>query len=89
MNGFTYLACVLLTVVAICQIAVSIIIWRADEFEKNQRVCQLLIIWLIPIFGALACHFFLQSQRSLIQLKRHEFVQQESNVEVGFGDVKP
>jgi uncharacterized membrane protein len=89
MNGLTYIGCVLLMVAAIYQITVSIIIWRAEEFEKIQRVFQLLIIWLIPIFGALGCHLFLRGQRSPIQVKRNEFIQQESNVEVGFGDVKP
>jgi hypothetical protein len=38
MNGFTYIACIWLIVVAIYQIAVSIIIWRAEEFERIQRV---------------------------------------------------
>jgi uncharacterized membrane protein len=89
MSGLTYIGCVLLMVVAIYQTVVSIIIWRAEEFETIQRVLQLFIIWLIPIFGALGCHLFLRSQRNPIQVKGNEFVQQESNIEVGFGDVKP
>ncbi|MFZ6801312.1 hypothetical protein ACO0KZ_16060 [Undibacterium sp. Di24W] len=89
MDKLIYIGYLLLMVVAIYQIRVSIIIWRAEEFEKIQRVFQLLIIWIIPIFGGLGCHLFLRSQRGTIQAKRNGFVHQESNVEIGFGDIKP
>jgi len=69
MNGLTFISYVLLMVVAIYQITVSIIIWRAEEFEKSQRVFQLLIIWLIPIFGALGSHLFYEVSEAQFKLR--------------------
>lgn len=89
MTGLVYLGYALVMLIAVYQIFVSIVIWRAEEFEQIQRAFQLGLIWLIPIFGALGCHLFLRSQRNIIHNKDNGFVQQEPDVEVGFGDVHP
>ena len=48
-----------LGIVVLYQIWITFIIYRADEYDVRQRSLQWLLIWLIPVFGALGCHLFL------------------------------
>jgi len=50
------------------QILVTYLVKRCKFFEPRQRVIQWLLIWLLPMFGALICHAVISalgSQRNL------------------------
>ena len=83
MSELTYIGGALVLVVY--QVYVSIVIFRADEYEQIQRILQLSIVWIVPLFGALACHLFLHSQRQAVHHRDISFVPQIPND--GGGDV--
>ncbi len=39
--------------IGLFQLAVCIFIWRRDDLEKEQKIAQSVIAWLIPFFAAL------------------------------------
>jgi hypothetical protein len=77
------IAFALLGALACYQICVSVLIFRADEYDHKQQRLQILIVWLLPLIGALGCHFFMRSQRSPSHFRDHSFVPQEPNGEAG------
>ena len=46
-------------VLAAYQLYVSLRVLFAIQYTKMQRLGQLALIWLIPLFGAIVCHVFL------------------------------
>jgi hypothetical protein len=40
-----------------------VFIWRAPAYERTQKILQTILIWLIPIAGALFCIGFLEADR--------------------------
>lgn len=48
---------------ALYQLFISILIARADEYTRVQKVTQALLVWIVPLFGALVCHIVLWSAR--------------------------
>ena len=85
MSELTYIGGALLAIVVIYHIYVSIIIFRADEYEPIQRLFQLFVVWIIPFFGALGCHLVLRSQRETGHRKGNLFVPQGPNDAGGDG----
>jgi hypothetical protein len=79
------IASALVAMSMIYQIYVSVILLRAEEYEKNQRFLQLFIVWGVPLLGAIGCHVFLRSQRETVCRKDNSFVQQEANDNGGDG----
>ena len=73
-------------VLTIYQAYVSTVIFEAIEYEQIQRNLQVLIVWIVPLFGALACHMFLRSQRKALNHSDHDFVPQMPNDGDGDGD---
>jgi len=67
--------------VAFYQIFVSVTIFRADEYDHKQQWLQFLMIWLLPLIGAVGCHLFLRSQRTPAPRPDNQFVPQEPNGE--------
>lgn len=51
-----------LVVHGILNCAVSFLIGRSEALSPNQKVGQLLVVWLVPIFGALLISVFLWTQ---------------------------
>ena len=54
---------------------------RADEYDAKQRRLQVLIVWLVPLIGALGCHAFLRNQRAPGPRPDRGFVPQDPNGE--------
>lgn len=52
----------LVVVVALINIAASVVALRAAAFSPSQRMLQLGLIWLVPIIGAIVCAVFASSQ---------------------------
>jgi ABC-type enterochelin transport system permease subunit len=63
MNNVQLIVVGLLVALFTYQIWVSLVINRADEYDAKQRTVQLILIWLVPILGAAACHLFLMNSR--------------------------
>ena len=85
MSEITYIGGALVAILVIYQIYVSIILFRADEYEQIQRLLQLFIVWIIPLFGAVGCHLILRSQRETVHRKDKFFVSQGANDAGGDG----
>jgi phosphate/sulfate permease len=70
--------------------AVSAYVVRAPVYGVRQKVSQILIIWLVPVFGAALCGYFLYSDRRAIVHRRPESsdssITQSQAVEFGRGD---
>jgi hypothetical protein len=79
MSEIQYVGVALVGALVLYQMFVSIIIFRADEYGSFQRIVQLVIVWLMPLFGAIGCHMFLRSQRAQSPPKDYRFVPQEPN----------
>ena len=85
MSEITYIGCALVAILAIYHIYVSIILFRADECEPAQRLLQLFIVWILPLFGAIGCHLVLRSQRDTAHRKDKFFTSQGANDAGGDG----
>ena len=57
---FEYIAIVAIAI-AIYQAYVTVRVFLSARYTTFQRLAQALIIWLFPLFGAIACHIFLAS----------------------------
>lgn len=80
MNQIAYIGSALVAILLVTyHIYVSIIVFRANEYEQTQRLLQLFIVWIIPLFGAVACHLVLRSQRETVHRKDNLFVSQGPN----------
>lgn len=79
MNEFGYVVFVFVGLVLLYQIYVSVIIYRAAEYEQTQRFLQMFIVWLIPFIGAIGCHLFLRNQRRHVPREDFRFVPQPPN----------
>lgn len=79
MSEIAYIGGALLAILVIYQIYVSVIIFRADEYEQVQRLLQFSLVWIVPLFGAVGCHLVLRSQREAIHREDNFFVPQASN----------
>jgi NADH:ubiquinone oxidoreductase subunit 6 (subunit J) len=44
-------------------LTVTVQVFRADFLAAKQKIAQGLVIWLVPIFGAIAISMFLKSNR--------------------------
>ena len=85
MSEITYIVSTLVAMLLFYQIYVSIILFRANEYEQIQRIFQIFIIWIIPLFGAVGCHLVLRSQREAVHRKDKFFVSQGENDPGGDG----
>jgi hypothetical protein len=74
-----YIGSGLIAILVIYQIYVSIILFRADEYEQIQRTLQLFIIWFIPLLGAVSCHLLFRSQRETVRRRNNFFAAQGQN----------
>lgn len=39
---------------------ISFLVRRSDFYEPSQKYAQYVLIWLLPVIGALACYLFVQ-----------------------------
>jgi hypothetical protein len=82
MNNLQTIAYSFLGMLLLYQLWVTALIYRADEYDSNQRNLQGAVIWLIPLFGALICHLVLRSSRAPIKPSNTDFVPQTPNGEM-------
>ena len=50
-------------IVAAYQIFVTVRLLVSVRYSRSQKIGQLLLIWLFPLIGAIACEIFLSSDR--------------------------
>ena len=74
------IAYIVLVVLCIYQLWVTVLVYRADEYDSKQRNLQCLAIWLIPFFAALICHLMLRSSRAPIKPSKSSIDDQSDNV---------
>jgi NADH:ubiquinone oxidoreductase subunit 6 (subunit J) len=74
------IAYIVLAVLCIYQLWVTVLVYRADEYDSKQRNLQCLAIWLIPFLAALTCHLVLRSSRAPIKPSKTSIVDQADNV---------
>jgi hypothetical protein len=55
----------LLGAVLVYQGIVTIRVAAAVEYSRFQKLTQILLIWTIPLFGAVACHIFLSADQQV------------------------
>lgn len=48
-----YIAGALLLALLAYNIRATLVVWRADDFERHQQIGQTAFIWLVPVIGAL------------------------------------
>jgi len=63
----------------IYQLWVTVMVWRADEYDAKQRILQCLAIWLLPFFAVLICHLMLRNSRAPIKPSNTSIVDQPAN----------
>ncbi len=59
MSGFLILAAVLAALAVAYQIYVSRRVSRNRIYSDDQRLIQLIMIWLLPVIGASICHWMI------------------------------
>ena len=64
MNNTTLYTVLILIVIA--NIIASIYIAKADEYASNQKMFQIALIWLVPVFGCCFISYFLFSHRKSV-----------------------
>ena len=72
---------IFLSGVVIGNIYASYRMFRSDDYEKSQKIFQLLIIWCIPLIGIFLVLFFLSDASSNITP-----YSDNSGAETGYGD---
>lgn len=62
----------LFTILVLMNLIASVSVLRAVEFEPNQKILQLVLVWLVPVFGAGGLMlFYWQDRRRVERLKLH------------------
>mgnify|MGYP000565696144 FL=1 len=51
-----------LGVLIVLNVAVSLYLYKREDLDNFQKVSQLILVWLIPFFGAIALWLFNRSQ---------------------------
>ena len=63
MSAGSTVAIVILCGLLLANIASSIAVARAPYFSMRQKVAQCLLVWIVPVVGAITVGVFLYSQR--------------------------
>ena len=50
-------------VVAVYQLLVTFRLLHSVQYSQSQKIAQLLMIWGVPLLGAIVCELFLSSDR--------------------------
>jgi len=51
----------------VTNIAASIYVARAPRYERSQTIAQIILIWVLPIIGAVICIVFLYQDRNALR----------------------
>lgn len=63
MDNDTRIHVILGTVAVVYQAFVTLLVVRCEFFAPRQRAIQCILIWLVPVIGALICHAVVQSHK--------------------------
>lgn len=63
MDNDTLILVTIGTIAAVYQAFVTLLVVRCKYFVPGQRAIQCVLIWLVPIIGALVCHAVVQSHK--------------------------
>jgi hypothetical protein len=58
---------------------VTFLLTRTDLFQPKQKVAQTLIVWLVPVIGAVGIAVFLYSNHERPHVRSHHIPQEESD----------
>ena len=72
--------------IVVYQILVSNRVVCANQYTLMQRLAQLAIIWIVPIFGALVCHNFLSADTTQPKKRETAFTADDGNNPPGIGE---
>lgn len=64
MNGAGVVLAVIVVLAGAYQLYVSWRVCQSEYYAGNQRTLQLIIVWLVPVIGAIACHLMLSATNS-------------------------
>ncbi len=79
MNIPFFIIVAILLFVAAYQIWISVRLVNAVEYSRTQKLYQLVIIWLIPVLGAVVVHFVLFSTAHSTPSVDRAFIPQQEN----------
>jgi hypothetical protein len=63
---------IVLVVLVVINIMASIYIGKAPAYESSQKIIQIILIWLIPYFGAFFFSAFLWFDRKATKISKQE-----------------
>ena len=82
--GTLVILALLLAVIAY-QLFVTVRVVRSDQYSSTQRIVQAILIWLVPLVGAVICHVVLFTDRQSPQRRDDNFVPATDNNPPGIG----
>jgi len=57
---------------------VSFLVARSEAYSSQQRLVQILVVWLLPVFGAALAHWFaVRGTAELPSVERHPYREHE------------
>ena len=59
----------LIAVLLVINVFISTFIAKRDDLEKSQKIAQIIMLWLIPYFGAIGLYVFHKSNDKPVSLK--------------------
>lgn len=63
MTPSSLIAIVLLAILIVANLVVSVAVARTHYYDRRQKFVQVLLVWLLPLIGAVGVGVFLYSQR--------------------------
>lgn len=71
------------------QLLVTFRVLMSYEFSWTQKTIQILIIWIVPLVGALGCGMFLSSDRRVPRLRDTAFTKDNGDNPPGIKQINP
>jgi len=69
----------ILILIAGYQIYVTVRVVKSDKYTKGQRTAQTLLIWFVPVLGAVVCHLVLTTRVAPGPKRDPAFIQDPGN----------
>ena len=63
MSVSSLIAAALLSILVLANLLVSVAVSRTHYYSRHQKLVQVLLVWLLPLIGAVGIGVFLYSQR--------------------------
>ncbi len=59
--------------VVILNLVTTVFIVRSSHFDKQQKLLQVIVVWLIPLFAAVGILLFLRSMKDDLPVRKRQF----------------